>query len=206
MHSSRVAVSIVAFVTLSVPCVITRAEEPRDFLDYVAKARESGMTESAQSSLMSIASIRTGGTLLKFTKSSAAGQYGRSYSSVGCPVPGADPEKVAKFQADLKAKETTDLLALRKYADADGSGFVSTREASSFRDLMEFGLFADFILHDEGGDLDALARASFMKAKDVRGRIESYDRVAEGLNAASPYKMPIVSLEDEPGDKKREDR
>ena len=171
------------------------AEEPSDLLNYIAEARESGLSESARSALLSIASIRTGSTQLKFMEGSAPGQYTRSYSSTACPVPGADPDKVAAYLEELRSKNEADLEALRRYADTDASGFVSSAEGADFRNLMELGLLADFILRQEDGSVKRIARAAMMKQQDVEERLEAYNRVALSLNASTPYKLPILRLQ-----------
>jgi len=168
--------------------------DPHDLQAYVIEVRNLGMTESAESDLSMVAAIRTGGTLLTFSKDDVSGLYLSSYMSTACPAPGADPERIKEWQAELQGRVERDVVTLRHLADRDASGFVSTPEAREFRELVEFGYLAAHIVKSEAAAISILARAAHMAENKVAGRVAEYNTLAERLNESSDVKVPMVDL------------
>ena len=80
--------------------VPTATEENLYHLDQAGQAKLSTMpgslgeaiTEMAQSDLLGVADIRTGATILEFTKDTVSGMYGTRYSGTLCAPPNADKD------------------------------------------------------------------------------------------------------------------
>ncbi len=148
--------------------------DPPDLLEYIARIRESGMSESARGALGMIAGVRAGSTILKYERADGSPRYWATFTSTGCPLPGADPGKVAEWQASLRAKEEAEFERLKPLADKDGSGFVSTEEGNEFRELMEFGVLAEQVREAEGPGLEKVAMASGLEMKEAEAKLERY--------------------------------
>lgn len=173
--------SLALTVSVLVATCAFAGDDPPDLLDYIAKIRESGMSEGAEGSLRSIASIRAGATILKYRKDDRSGRYWASYSSTACPLPGADPAKVAEWQATLRAKTSAEMDRLKPLADRDSSGFVSSEEAWELRELFEFGILAVQVQEAEGPGIQKLATASGLKSEDAESRLASYRVLAKKM-------------------------
>src|SRR6266446_6573292 len=78
-------------------CFSIKAQEAKDFQEYIQSIKKDGMSESAKSSLQTIASIRVEVTILSFTKNPETGLYETSYMSSACPNPKASKEEQQKF-------------------------------------------------------------------------------------------------------------
>jgi hypothetical protein len=160
----------------------------------MTEVRKLGMTESASGDLSMVANIRTGGSLLIFPKDEITGAYGRSYQGTACPIPGADPEVTRQWQAEVQKRVERDMEILRKHADRDGSGFISTVEGREFRDLVEFGYLAAHIAESDAASATDVARAARLTAEQVEERVAQYNAVARRLNELSQFKIPLVEL------------
>jgi hypothetical protein len=141
---------------------------------YLQTIREWKMTEDAHGTIQMVAMIRCGYYNLTFTKDSASGTYGKSYASLVCPNPNADPGEVRKQQARVDSTIAVEIEKLRALADANGSGFVTTEEAQHFRTLIEFGLLADHIAKSEAPHGLRLARMLQVAVDLLDERIEEY--------------------------------
>ena len=129
---------------------------PSDLERYMEERRAAGMTEGAEMYLNSIADVRSGGTLLTFERQ-PDGTYSHLYMSTTCARPGADPKKLAAFRRQIETKRAAELQPLKKLADADGSGFVSTSEGVKTRTLIEFAWEVTDLVGREGRDRLRLA-------------------------------------------------
>jgi hypothetical protein len=119
-------------VTLFVACP---ASAQSDFDDYVSMIRDSGMSESAASSVRGTASILADGRTFTATRL-ADGSVGLGYSG---PPPGRSPRERGEAAASMESWTAF----LKQQADTDHSGFVSTKEGHAIRRLVEMGLVAD---------------------------------------------------------------
>jgi hypothetical protein len=163
----------------------------------VGTISKNGMTEAALEDLNIVASLRTGETRLLFTEGEEAGAYVRSYTGTSCNLPGTDHGRVAQLQAALRKTTLEDREALRPYVDADRSGSVSTAEASEFRDLIEFGHLAAFVIEEKGPYLDRIATAAALSPEETAAKLARYNRVAERLNAATRHPMAVIRLNED---------
>ena len=189
-----------AFAAILLACACfgsgLRAQEPADFLEHVEKIRKDGMTEAALGDLDVVASIRTGGTLLRFIEGKTPGEYARSYTGTSCDLSEADHGRVAQLQQALRKTTLEDRDALRAHVDADGSGFVSTDEAADFRDLIELGDLAAFVIEEKRLSLDGIATAAALSPEETEAKIARYNGIAERLNAGTRHPMPVIRLKE----------
>jgi len=191
---------VIDFAAILLVCAcsgsVLLAQDPKDSLEHAEKIRKDGMTEAALEDLDVVASLRTGETLLRFTEGETAGGYVRSYTGTSCGLPGTDHGRVAQLQAALRKTNLEDRDALRAYVDADGSGFVSTAEASDFRELIEFGHLAAFVIEEKGPYLDRIATAAALSPEETEAKIARYNGIAERLNAGTRHPMPVIRLKE----------
>ncbi len=188
-----VAVLVIAGLGLGLaPCV--KAGDSNDLEKYMRQIRSWGMTEGAHMVLFTVANMVNGFTILSFSPDSANGAWTRGYRSTACPLPGADSLAVAKLQDELAEKNERVVAALRTSADRDGSGFVTTEEASELRTLVELGYFTDYLVTKTSLGLEEMAKANSLTAQKLLDRVETYNDVAHRFNAGSAAKMPIVAV------------
>lgn len=173
------------------------AGNPGGAREHTEMIRKNGMTEAALEDLDVVASLRTGETRLLFTEGEEAGAYVRSYAGTSCDLPGTDHGRVAQLQAALRKTTLEDREALQSYVDADRSGFVSTAEASEFRDLIEFGHLAAFVIEEKGPYLDRIATAAALSPEATAAKLARYNRVAERLNAGTRHPMAVIRLNED---------
>jgi hypothetical protein len=132
-------------VTLSVACC---ASAQSDFDEYVATIRETGMTERAAGDVRGTAGIVAGSNTFTATRA-PDGSIGRGYSG---PPTGRSMRTMREIAADMESWTAF----LKQQADADHSGFVSTKEGDALRRLVEMGLVADQL---KLGTLEELEKA-----------------------------------------------
>lgn len=129
------------FLILICWIVLATVQAQEDLQQHVSELRQEGMSESAKRSLTTVASIWAGAVLLTVEKLPSA-EYESRFTTGFCPRPGADPEEVKALRQKLDERVQAELRRLKPFADRDGSGFISTEEASQFRELVLFGLRA----------------------------------------------------------------
>ncbi len=133
---NRMKVALFAAVLLVSP-QFTSAQS--DFEKYMDGIRKSGMTEAAAGDLQAAAGILSGATMFE-VKPTPEGAFQRSYSSALCFRPGADEQKTRALRDSILAKQQPWLALLKKHADTDASGFVSSDEGRAMRRRVELGL------------------------------------------------------------------
>jgi len=178
--SIRVAVFLVACTCFGVGI---RAEDPPDLVEHVETVRKEGMTEAAREDLTVVASIRTGSLQLRFVEADGPGELTPVYGGTSCELPGTEHGRVARLGASLRKATLEDRDTLRAWADTDGSGFVSTAEAASFREIVELGYLAAWIVDRHGVSLDRIAAAAAVPPEEAEARIIRYNELAASLNA-----------------------
>ncbi len=182
-------------ITLLVACLVKCGKaEPADFRQYVESIRQKGMTESAWSDLVTIASIRIGYVTVSFPKDTESGQYENSYRSNRCPNPDATPEQQRAFQEKSDSEVAREIARLRPFIDGDSSGFVSTGEAHDFRQMYEFGLKVSEIIKQEGSDPETVAKAMGYSREILMKWVTSYKSFSQGLKALGGQVVPEVPL------------
>ncbi|MBU1701801.1 MAG: hypothetical protein KJ970_15130 [Candidatus Eisenbacteria bacterium] len=178
---------LVVLMVLLLGCGDDRAS---DFEAYIATIRESGMTETAQSQVRMVASIRTGLSVLSFPKNEEEESYFMQYLSGSCPNPEATPDEIQLWRASLYAKLEPEYQELRRLADADQSGFVSTEEATRLRNMYEFGVMVTFVFDNTRQDIPATARGLGLTVEQLRSRLVEYEEYCHSLGAAYEDVMP----------------
>jgi len=193
-----------------------------DFEQYVERIRRSGMTEDAAGSLQMAASILSGATIFE-VKEAPQGGLSRSYSGAACFRPGAEetpPEPprepegrrrvgtetrgwsatraaLRTLREKIEAKQEAWHSFLKKHADTDGSGFVSSEEGSAMRRRVELGALIAQLPHIRKLDrlvkvvqeerarmVEDLAAYANLQAESVREGLEGMPALPKDLSGA----------------------
>lgn len=183
------------FISCLLPLLALAGEgQQSDLNNYIEGIKASGISENGRNQIYTIASICTGSMILDYQFDESSGRYWPSYMSATCPKPDADPPEFARWK-ELMATESDQLVPLLKpFADADGSGFVTTDEASDFRFLIEFGFLAEHVFHSRGANLDALSKASGREPKDAEARLSAYKTLARRIMDSGVAELPFPEL------------
>jgi hypothetical protein len=169
--------------------------DPPDLAAYIADVRAAGATEDAQGSLQTVAGIIAGDTILEYRKGDT-GEYGTSYSSTSCPKPGLSAEELAQLRKELADRRSPIFKVLRVVADADSSGFVSSKEGWSVRRTFEFGAELSFLVEKEGRDKDRLCKLLHVTASEFDASLEHYRAMVRALAGVPVRHLPsAVALE-----------
>jgi hypothetical protein len=187
--------AVFAMMCLLLAVGISQAQgEKSDLEEYIETIRAWGMTETGRMQIRSVANLCAGATVLEYRKDDASRRYWPSYTSATCPKPDADPPEVERWKS-MRMSEADRLVGgLREFADADGSGFVTTEEANDFRYLIEFGYLVAQVARDEGPGIDRVAQASGMEPADAQARLDAYQALANRITAAGVAELPQVVL------------
>ncbi len=191
MGTRNLSVTLAVVIALLAGAAV--AQDPADFTSYVEKIRAQGVTDAGKSHLMTVVVIRLGQSTLTFSEDAHTGRYIPSFQSTTCPVPGDDPAKAADWQAELARARDVEFSALKPLADADGSGFVSSEEALSFRSLFEFGALAQSVVGKNGFSSAAISRASGLDEETVNARLSLLDELGKRVATAGLTAFPIVA-------------
>ena len=147
-------------ICLSVALLSCHKSEDTELEAYLNSIRQSRMTVEAQGMLNTVAEVRIGLATIQFTKEELSGTYSTSFSSLTCPVPGADSTSVAKMSAHNDSLIQAEIERLRPLVDSNNSGFITTEEANEFNTLFNCQLLARQIADTEHG-----RETDFVKAK-----------------------------------------
>ena len=173
----------------------TQTPDPPDLAAYIADVRAAGATEDAQGAIQMVAGIIAGDTVLEFRKGDS-GEYGNSYSSATCAKPGLSAEELASLRKEAADRRNPVFKALRLFADADNSGFISSKEGWSVRRTFEFGAKLAFLVEKEGRDKDRLCKLLRVSGPEFDASLERYNALVKAL-AGVPvrYLPPAIALE-----------
>lgn len=171
------------FVAATVLCLAGQLGFAQSELDrYLEKIRESGITEQGWRSLWAGARILSGADTL-VVQQQPDGALRRLYSSAFRPRPGADREKLQALEEQTAPKTERWLGFLKKRADADGSGFVSSGEGQLMRDRVELGVI---VVQVPELSLDELAKGMNANRERLAEDLAAYaklqpDSIEQGL-------------------------
>jgi len=174
---------------------VTPSPDPPDLAAYIADVRAAGATEDAQGALQMVAGIIAGDSILEFRKGES-GEYGNSYSSATCMKPGLSKEELASLRKEAADRRAPVLKALRFFADADSSGFVSSKEGWAVRHTFEFGAKLAFLIEKEGRDKERLSKLLHVGASEFDASVELYSALVKALAGVPVRYLPAaVALE-----------
>jgi hypothetical protein len=171
-----------------------RAGDGADLAAYLEQIRASGISEVGKADLATIASICAGGTLLEYRMDEASGRYWPGYMSTTCPKPNADPPEIERWKQLTRSESDVLVGKLKRFADADESGFVTTREASDFRFLVEYGYLVAQVIRDQGAKMELVVRASGKDLETATRDIARYRALASQLGQAGITCLPDVAV------------
>ena len=130
----------------------------------------------AQVLLRTVASVAAKHSLLAAVRDESTSSYQLRYESTFCPVPGADPERIRQ-EFERRAQEIDATLEIwKRIADRDESGFVTTREASETKSLIEFGCLAAGVLANEPPSITNVARATAQSDSLAAVKVSQYEQ------------------------------
>ncbi len=175
----RISVALLAVFAVAPSLAIAGS----DFDAYVDGIRKAGMSESAAGDITMVSDILAGGTV--FTAQREGDSISRHYMNSLCPRPGSNPEKLRELQKQVEAKAARWSSFLKKNADLDGSGFVSSAEAATLRRRVELGFIVAQVADIR--DVDALAKLTQSARSEVVADLAAYAKlyslaVKEGLS------------------------
>lgn len=188
-------VSSLSAIVLVLSVSAAHRQDPPDMQEYIQKIRTDGVSEHAYTELYTISSVLLGQNMFYFHKVDSTGRLWPGLMSTTCRNPNADPSEEAVEERRLKTEVESLTIRLKPFADSDGSGFVSTREARSFRELLEFGALAAHVVETGGVTLKAIAKASGLAEKDVDEKLSAYRHLADRMARASMKPLPAVKLQ-----------
>jgi hypothetical protein len=181
-------------ILAALPLVAEPKADPPDFLAYVEEIRKAGETEEAQSALLSVAVIMVGDSILEFPKDPKTGEYGKSYHSTSCFLPGLSREERLKALKETSTRREPVLRRLREFADADHSGFVSTREGWEVRRTFEFGAELSALVPKEGTDRSVLCKLLHVTPAEFDELLKKYSSLAKAFSGMTVRCLPAVPL------------
>ena len=192
MKRSFVVTTALVLISLSAHSVF--AGDGADLTAYIETIRASGMSEMAQSQVGTVAGIVAGTTILFFQPDPESGRYWPGLMSTNCPNPNADAPELTRWKS-LKKDESAEVLQqLKPFADADGSGFVTTQEGGDFRNLLEFGYLAAQVIRDEAASVQAIARASGKDVTATEASLREYVALSKRITQVGVAGLPEVVI------------
>jgi hypothetical protein len=162
-----------------------------DARTYVHDVLASGGSESAIDSIRTIAAIQLEDIALSFDKVDGTLQTG--FMSGFCPKPGMTAAEVEKLRAPMNAAIERQTKRLVIVADSDRSGFVSTKEGSTFREVVIGGLQIEAALGLTNKSQDEAAKLLGISAEVLRRRAREFDQLLPKVNVEDdkPWRVPL---------------
>jgi hypothetical protein len=145
-----------------------------DYDIYLETIRNMRMSEVAHSDLEMAANVVSGRIQLVFRKNERSQVYGTGFENLTCPSPTLTAAQRESLDATDRKIIEHDIESLRARADTDGSGFVSTEEAETFREMVEFGLRAAHVAQQES-TFAKTARGLGMSVPELSATARSYE-------------------------------
>jgi hypothetical protein len=153
-----------------------------DFRALAAEVQGSGMSENARRYLLGLAALADGTAQWIPRKAPESGLY----TSMEYRV-------IDRDAARRNARAEPRLPELRRLADFDGSGFVTTAEAARLRNLLLFGKRLAFVVQEEKTtDGPTVARLVGIQAAELQAQLADYGHLAE--RAPGDLLAPLPSL------------
>ncbi|HTQ81612.1 MAG TPA: hypothetical protein VMM92_16570 [Thermoanaerobaculia bacterium] len=143
------------------------------------------MSEVAAAELSAIAAVEAGSLTVSYERD-ADGRYFSIFTSRSCKRPGTSQPQLAAYRTEQQQATAVQLERLKELADADRSGFVSTREGTAVAQLVKFAWQATYITEQEGPDLPRVARAMGMPPQKFTERLWSYRNLLQRNHGRDP--------------------
>lgn len=190
---------LLGFAVLAVAAIPVAGADPckelsaagADARTYVHDVLASGGSESAIDSIRTIAAIQLEDIALSFEKVHGTLQTG--FMSGFCPKPGMTAAEVEKLRAPMNAAIEQQTKRLVMVADSDRSGFVSTAEGSTFREVVIGGLQIEAALDLTNKSQDEAAKLLGISPEVLRRRAREFDQILPKLNVEDdkPWRVPL---------------
>ena len=163
--------------------------------EYIASIRESGMSESAQSTVGMVASHLAGHISITYQSGGDSGRYWPSYSSNTCPNPNLTSEEQEAFSHKVRGEQDQIVAKIRHLADLDNSGFITTAEAAKFRSIYEFGCLAKFVCSEVEPTAEAISQATGISEDALAAKISAYNDLCEGASSQDVGGFEVLSIQ-----------
>jgi len=186
--------SLIILLLIFIYTSCSKRKAPEDLISYINKVKKGGISEVGEFQVKAVAYILSGATQLTFRYDSLACSYLPMYVSTVCPNPEVDTkEEAEKKQIRLNLSDKIS-EELKEFADMDSSGFVSTEEASRFRNIIEFGFLVNQLISEKKISLNMIAAASRKDTTTARKDIEEYLNLARKIRENGIPGIPIFSF------------
>lgn len=149
------------------------------------------MTEGAESQIRTVANILAGESTLLVQKGED-GSYGRTYTTAFCIRPGTDSPELRRLRAEVEERAAYEFQRLKGVADFDHSGFVTGREGSRLRDLVELGLVVEQLPAEDTATSQAVAKALGSDEAWVTATAAAYEQLRLSLASTKGAKLPEI--------------
>ncbi len=183
---------LLATIVLLAQTVSPPPPDPPDYLSYIAEVKAAGATEDAQAELLMVAGMMAGETVLEFPKNEETGNYGMKYNSTTCPRPGLSKEELARLRKESDDRIAPILKTLRSVADADHSGFISSKEGSAVRRTFEFGARLSYLAKAEGPDRNRLCKLLPVTPAEFDRQLLAYAAFVKAFSGTPVRYLPPV--------------
>lgn len=190
-----ISLLIIAICILPISALSQTESQPQDYIECINQIKAWKMSEYARMNIVTIAGIRLGGSILSFRKDEYSGAYLNSYSSTKCYSPDRDPEEVKREKEQYQYQVDREVVMLMPLADFDDSGFVSTSEGSEFRNQVEFGYKAAYVISAEEGKIERTCQGLMMTEETFREMLEKYKNLLARAKKLGIIDLPEVSFD-----------
>lgn len=191
----RTYLLIIAICFLPMSVFPQTESQPKDYIECINQIKAWKMSELARMSIVTIAGIRLGGSILSFRKDENTGAYLNSYTGTKCYSPDLDPEVVKREREQYQYQVDREVTILMPLADFDDTGFVSTSEGTEFRNLVEFGYKAAYVISAEEGSIEHICQGLMIKEETFREMLVKYKNLLATAKKLGITEFPAVNVD-----------
>ncbi len=150
----------------------SRSSQAKNHSNRLAAA---DMDNNAYYCLREVAGVQLGHIVITYQTDNSTGHCLPNFENVACPNLQQDHELLKEQQEALQNELHEQVMLLRRYADADHSGFVDDTEGMIFRDLFEFG---HLVVHGiSSQEIGKIVKATGRTNEDIIESLENYQKL-----------------------------
>ncbi len=163
--------------------------DPPDMARYIERIRESKMSETASTTLRTLADVRAGFTFITCERNRP---YQLAYSNVKCAGPYANRDTIRAEFDRQSALANSEFQALKKLSDFDLSGFVSTEEAMRVKRLIELGYQFPAVVAGERADTNMVCFTLSLNRVELQEMLHDYQDLSGKLVSLGREPLPTI--------------
>lgn len=182
---TKVAISLPLLFAIGAGSV----QAQKDLEDYLARIRETRMSEGAWEAVGMVSHMLTGVWILTVRKLES-GVYSFVFHPSMCYKPGSDRERFEELVAERHTQVEQENLKLRPYADLDDSGFVTSDEAVRFRDAMLLAFRISLMEPEDRSSAESAREATGLSLEEFQSQIGTYREVREAMSIEDRWSLP----------------